>query len=203
MWPRNTVRYMQTCTAKYSQIQSDTCRYALLSNMHMCMYSWQEYILICTAFKQCICVCICMYAGMYLYDIHAHMHCSTWYSCYEPRYMKIQSNRCRYRYMHITYTLCICDMHSAVSCACVCAYVHCIASHTCTYITPYVCCMCFTCIHICTGRITDVPRYFSTVSLIFFNFSQMFLNITSTFLQNFLNLSQIGSNFLQLWTLHA
>jgi hypothetical protein len=31
-------------------------------------------------------------------------------------------------------------------------------SHTCTYINPYVCYMCFT-MHICTGRITDAhPR---------------------------------------------
>ena len=28
-------------------------------------------------------------------------------------------------------------------------------SHTCTYINPYVCYMCFTYMHICTGRITD------------------------------------------------
>jgi hypothetical protein len=31
--------YVYVCTVKYTQIQPDTYRYALLSKMHMCMYS--------------------------------------------------------------------------------------------------------------------------------------------------------------------
>jgi hypothetical protein len=136
--------YVNVCDL---EIQSDTCRLQIQSDT-------VRYIQTCTAFKKCLCACIhdkktytyalplsnayvyvsaCMLACMYT----AYMHICTWYSSCEPRYMQIQSNRCRYRYMHITmiitYTLCICDMHSAVSCAYVCAYV---------------CCMCFTYMHI-------------------------------------------------------
>jgi hypothetical protein len=68
----------------------------------------------------------------------------------------------RYSQIHADTAMCISHIH--------CAYVICIqmypvhmcvhmfavcASNTCTYINPYVCCMCFTYMHICTGRITD------------------------------------------------
>ena len=138
--------YVYVCTAKYSQIQSDTYRYELLSKMYMCMYSWQKYIHICIAFRQCICVCICMYAGMYVYDIHAHMHLIQlqWARIHADtvKYMQIQVCAYPMYNVHIRYALscilciwvCICVLyvihihaHISIHMCAICA------SHTCTY----------------------------------------------------------------------
>ena len=143
--------YVYVCTAKYSQIQSDTYRYELLSKMYMCMYSWQTYIHICIAFRQCICVCICMYAGMYVYDIHAHMHLIQlqWARIHADtvKYMQIQVCAYPMYNVHIRYAL------SCILCiwVCICVlyvvHIHAdISIHMCA-INPYVCnpYVCFHC----------------------------------------------------------
>ncbi len=74
----------------------------------------------------------------------------------------MSQNTCRYSQIHADTGMCISNVHCAHE-ICIGLYpvhmnVHMCAvcaSHTCKYINPYVCCMCSTYMHICTGRITD------------------------------------------------
>ncbi len=92
---------------------------------------------------------------LYVYGIQANMH---WIQLLcERRYMHIHAYTCRYIDVCITYTSCKCDMVCVISRAYVVHMQAVCPSHTYTYINPYVCCMCFRYIHICIGRITDVP----------------------------------------------
>ncbi len=90
---------------------------------------------------------------LYVYDIQANMHLIQ-LLC-ERRYMQIHQDTCIYINVCITYTSCICDIDCVISCAYVVHMQTVCQSHTCTYINPYVCFMCFRYIHICIGRITD------------------------------------------------
>jgi len=126
----DTYRYARPNTVRYSQIQSDTYRYALLEKcICACIQAKNTvtYIQICTAVRNAyVHVSACMSAEY-------SRHTGTYALDTAPmsrRYIQIQCNTCRYKSVHITYALCICDMHSVVSCAYVSAYVYVFLAHT-------------------------------------------------------------------------
>ncbi len=157
MWSWNTVeiqqdtyRYEPQNTVRYSQIQSDTVRYGLLAKcICACIQDkhTDTYMHIRIDLNQSICSCMCLY----VYDMQANMHLIQ-LLC-ERRYMQIHAYTCRYIGVCITYTSCICYMDCVISCAYVVRMQTVCHSHTYTYINPYVCCMCFRYIHICTGSL--------------------------------------------------
>ncbi len=107
-----------------------------LKAMHMCMY-----------LHVCRHVCI-LHTCTYALDT-AQMSQDTY------RYSQIHADTglciSHYSHIHCAYVICI-QLYPACMCVHVCAVC---ASHTCRYINPYWCCMCFRHMHICTGRITD------------------------------------------------
>ena len=109
---------------KYRQIQSDTCRYALPVEVHICMYLvhntayhqvvWNKiqadtgrYMQICTPLK----VHICMYLPVLLIHVHnirSDMHKIHLWEFFDTyRYMQRQLNTCMYvSDMHSAYPIC-------------------------------------------------------------------------------------------------
>ena len=126
-YSRNTVRYIQICTSKYSQIQSDTVRYSQIQSDMNCSpkcicacikdKNTDTYMHTCIALKQCISACM----FLCVYGIQANMHLIQ--RLCENRYMQIQAYTCRYMDACITYRQCICDIHCVISVAYVCMHM--------------------------------------------------------------------------------
>ena len=95
--------------------------------------------------------------------LHVCRHVCVRHTCtYALDTAPMSQDTCRYSQIHTDTGMCISNVQCAYQ-ICIELYpvhmsVHMCAvcdSHTCTYINPYVCYMCFTYMHICTGRITD------------------------------------------------
>ena len=110
-----------------------------------------------------------MHMCMYL---HVCRHVCVRHTCtYALDTAPMSQDTCRYSQIHTDTGMCISNVQCAYQ-ICIELYpvhmsVHMCAvcdSHTCTYINPYVCYMCFTYMHICTGRITDVGHPWGLIS---------------------------------------
>ena len=138
MWPRNTVRYIQICTA-FKNAHVHVFMTKIHTHMH-CLWAMH----------------MCMY-------LHVCRHVCVRHTCtYALDTAPMSQDTCRYSQIHTDTGMCISNVQCAYQ-ICIELYpvhmsVHMCAvcdSHTCTYINPYLCYMCFTYMHICTGRITD------------------------------------------------
>ncbi len=98
--------------------------------------------------------------------LHVCRHVCVRHTCtYALDTAPMSQNACRYSQIHADAGMCISNVQCVYQ-ICIELYpvhmsVHMCAvcdSHTCTYINPYLCYMCFTYMHICTGRITDVQN---------------------------------------------
>ena len=105
-----------------------------------------------------------MHTCMYL---HVCRHVCVRHTCtYALDTAPMSQDTCRYSQIHTDTGMCISNVQCAYQ-ICIELYpvhmsVHMCAvcdSHTCTYINPYLCNMCFTYMHICTGRITDAGTH--------------------------------------------
>jgi hypothetical protein len=157
-------------TSKYSQIHADMhCKTVTQSDAVRCSQIHQDM----HCFQKCTCACIhdkktYTYAlplsNAYFMCLHVCWHVCIRHTCtYALDTALMSQDICRYSqidadtgkcisHIHCVYVTCI-QPYSVHMCVHMCAVC---ASHTCTYINPYVCCMCFTYMHICTDRITDV-----------------------------------------------
>jgi hypothetical protein len=111
-----------------------------------------------------------MHMCMYL---HVCRHVCVRHTCtYALDTAPMSQDTCRYSQIHTDTGMCISNVQCAYQ-ICIELYpvhmsVHMCAvcdSHTCTYINPYVCYMCFTYMHVCTGRITDVQASYTAICM--------------------------------------
>ncbi len=113
------------------------------------------------------------------------------------RYSQIDADTGIYiSHIHCAYVMCI-QMYPVHVCVCICAlFVLHIHAYISIHINPYVCCMCFTYMHICTGRITDAQAIKESVSHTFFSRDlPLFIEILRTFTRIFLRVLRSEYSF--------